>query len=186
MENKRKRKRIDFAEKKGEIIVDVEAFIKNKSSGNVKKIQSAKEEIEIDIYLDKHYYLRNQIGDENGKRDGIGYDFVESILLKATKHLIYYALKIKGFTFINFDGGFKQRIILTKHFDNGSDDLNVVVEYHYLSMHKYEVTVVTALRKNNFYFNDGSYQIELHEDDTSGLNKNELNKVKKISSFNDV
>jgi hypothetical protein len=54
LENKRKRKRINFADK---------------SSDNVKKIQSAKEEIEIDIYFDKHYYLRNQIGDENGKRD---------------------------------------------------------------------------------------------------------------------
>jgi len=186
VENKRKRKRINFAEKQGEIVIDVESFIKNKSSENVKKIQSTKEEIEIDIYFDKHYYLRNQIGDENGKRDGIGYEFVESTLLKATKHLIYYALKIKGFTFINFDEGFKQRIILTQHFNDDSTDLNVVVEYHYLSMHKYEVTVITALRKDNFYFNDGSFQIELHEDHTSDLNKNEMGKVKKISTFNGV
>lgn len=186
MENKRKRKRINFTEKQGEIIIDIESFTKNKSSDNVKKIQSVKEEIEIDIYFDKHYYLRNQIGDENGKRDGIGYDFVESILLMATKHLIYYALKIKGFTFINFDEGFKQRIILTQHFTDESHDLNVVVEYHYISMHKYEVTVITALRKNDFYFNDGSYQVELNEDDTSDLNKKELGRVKKINSFNGI
>ncbi|NQX37680.1 hypothetical protein SAMN05421820_103325 [Pedobacter steynii] len=186
MENKRKRKRINFAEKQGEIIIDIESFIKNKSSENVKKVQSVKEEIEIDIYFDKHYYLRNQVGDQNGKRDGIGYDFVESTLMKATKHLIYYALKIKSFTFINFEEGFKQRMILTQHFNDDSDDLNIVVEYHYLSMHKYEVTVITALRKNDFYFNDGSYQIELQEDDTSNLNKKEMNKVKKTSSFNGI
>ena len=138
MENKRKRKRIDFAEKQGEIMIDIESFIKNKSSENVKKIQSVKEEIDIDIYFDKHYYFRNQIGDENGKRDGIGFDFVASTLLKATKHLIYYALKIKSFTFINFEVNFKQRVTLTKHFNDGSNDLNIIVEYHYLSMHKYE------------------------------------------------
>lgn len=186
MESKKKRRRIDYTEIQGEVVVDVESFTKNKSSENVKKIQSVKEEIEIDIYFDKHYYYRNQLGDENGKRDGIGYNFVESILLKATKHLIYYALKINGFTFINFAEGFKQRIILTQHFNDGSNDLNVVVEYHYLSMHKYEVTVITALRKNNFYFNDGSYQVELHEDNTSDLNKAEMNKVKNISVFNGV
>lgn len=186
MESKRKRKRINFAEKKGEIVVDVEAFIKNKSSENVKKIHSAKEEIEVDIYFDKHYYLRNQIGDENGKRDGIGYDFVQELLLKATKHLIYYALKIRGFSFINFDEGFKQRVTLSQHFDDGNEDLNVVVEYHYLSMHKYEVTVITALRKNNFYFNDGSYQVKLYDDNSSELNKNELRKIKSVGSFNGV
>lgn len=183
---KNKRKRINFAEKKGEIVVDVEAFIKNKSSENVKKIHSAKEEIEIDIYFDKHYYLRNQIGDENGKRDGIGYNFVQELLLKATKHLIYFALKIKGFSFINFDEGFKQRVTLTQHFDDGNEDLNVVVEYHYLSMHKYEVTVITALRKNNFYFNDGSYQVKLYDDLSSELNKNELRKIKAVGSFDGI
>ncbi len=186
MESKRKRKRINFADKKGEIIVDVEAFIKNKSSENVKKIHSAKEEIEIDIYFDKHYYLRNQIGDENGKRDGIGYDFVQELLLKATKHLIYYALKIKAFSFINFDEGFKQRVTLSQYFDDGNEDLNVVVEYHYLSMHKYEVTVITALRKNDFHFNDGSYQVKLYDDNSSELNKNELRKIKSVGSFNGV
>ena len=186
VENKRKRKRIVSAEKKGEIVIDVESFIKNKSSNNVKKIKSTKEEIEIDIYFDKHYIFRNQIGDENGKREGIGYDFVESILLESTKHLIYYALKIKGFTFINFDEGFRHRIILTQYFNDGTDNLNVVVEFHYLSMHKYEVTVITALRNNDFHFNDGSYQIELHQDGTSYLNKKELRKVKRIGSFNEI
>lgn len=186
MESKRKRKRINLAEKKGEIIIDVEAFVKNKSSENVRKVLSSKEEIEIDIYFDKHYYLRNQLGDENGKRDGIGYELVQSTLLKATKHLIYYALKIKGFSFINFENGFKQRITLTQHFHDESSDLNIVVEYHYLSMHRYEVTVITALRKNDFYFNDGSYQIELYENDGSNLNKNELKKVKEIDSFDGI
>ncbi|MFC5282023.1 hypothetical protein [Pedobacter alpinus] len=187
MESKRKRKRINAAEKQGDIILDIEAFIKNKSSENARKIQSTKEELEIEIYCDKHYYLRNQIGDENGKRDGIGYEFIEATLLKATKHLIYYALKIRGFAFINFDEGFKSRITLTQHFnDHDIEDLNIVVEYHYLSMHKYEVTVITALRKNNFYFNDGSYQIELYSDGTSYINKNEKRKVKEISSFHGI
>lgn len=60
LKNKReRRRRIDPSETKGELVVDIEAFIENKCSANVKKIITASEHIDIDVYFDKHYSSGN-------------------------------------------------------------------------------------------------------------------------------
>ena len=142
-------------------MIDAEAFIKNKTSSNVKKVTTASEHIEFEVYFDKHYYIRKQHGAADGEREGIEIESVQSLVLEATKHLLYYSIRLKGFTFVNFEEASRLgRIVLTKSID-GEDDLNIVVEYHYLKMHKYEVTLVTALIKVNFLINDGDYQVKI-------------------------
>jgi hypothetical protein len=183
VKNKReRRKRIDPNEVKGELVIDVEAFIENKCSANVKKITTASEHIEIDVYFDKHYFIRHQHGDAEGKRDGIDMDTVQKLVIDAAKHLLFYSITLKKFSFVNYADGSNQRIVLTQIFDNDID-LNLIVEYHYLSTHKYEVTLKTAMRKQDFYFNDGTFQLKVYQDGTSMLLKNETGKIIKISEY---
>ena len=164
-----KRKRINRTAIVGELVVDVEAYVTNKSSLKARKITTASEHIEIEIYFDKHYFDRQQHGDDVGERVGIDSDTVQSLLIEAAKHLFYYSIRNKSFSFVNFEAVPRpERIVLTKEIDN-EEPLNVVAEYHYLSLNKYEVTLKTAMKTNGFNLSDGQYQLVLHTDNTSSL-----------------
>ena len=181
MQSKNKRKRIDYSSKVGEVVVDVEAFVKNKSSENAKKISTTAEHIEIDIYFDKHYFDRQQYGDQEGRRDGIENDTVKSLLVEAGRHLFYYSIKNKTFSFVNFEVVPRpERIVLTKEVD-GELPLNVVAEYHYLGLNKFEVTLKTAMKIGGFKLSDGQYQLILHPDETSTLMRLEKAKMLLVS-----
>jgi hypothetical protein len=183
VKNKReRRKRIDPNEIKGELIVDVEAYIANKCSPNVKKIATASEHLDIEIYFDKHYFIRHQHGDDNGKREGIELETVQKLVIEAAKHLLFYSVTLKNFSFVNFGPNSNHRVVLTRLFD-GDEDLNIVVEYHYLSMHRYEVTLKTAMRKTDFLINDGTFQLKINPDGTSVLVKNENRKLVQFSEY---
>lgn len=183
MERKNKRKRINKTDIVGEVIVDVEAFVKNKSSQNAKKIITTSEHIEIEIYFDKHYLIRLQHGDQDGRRDGIASETVQALLVKAAKHLFYYSIRCKGFSFVNFEANIRpERIVLTEEIDNGLP-LNIVVEYHYLGLNKYEVTLITALCTDQFRLSDGQYQLVLQSDETSILNQLQRGKVVSVSEY---
>jgi len=158
-------------------VIDNMAFIKNKCSNNARKILTILESVEVDLYFDKHYFVRYQYGDDNGKRHGIEMESVQNLILEATKHLIFYSITLKAFSFLNFlPLGYPQRIVLTKLFKE-EISLNVIVEYHCLSMQKFEVTLITAMRKYDFHFNDGTHQLEMQVDGTSILHKNERGKI---------
>lgn len=75
-----------------------------------------------------------------------------------------------------------ERVVITQTLNEGLD-LNVIAEYHYSRLNQYEVTIVTALRKDDFYFNDGQYQIKIDVDDTSTLYRRERGQTKMISQF---
>ncbi|TKC63521.1 hypothetical protein FBD94_03940 [Pedobacter hiemivivus] len=168
----------------GEIIEpDPLAFTSNKCSGNAKMVLTKIERVAFDIWFDKHYYIREQYGDFDGKRDGINKELVEQIVISSAKHLLFYALKVKPFSFANFEVNLRNpRITITKNIE-GETKLNIVIECHYLSLNRFEVTVITALRKNDFRFNDGEYKIEIYEDETSILYKNEKGKIKTICEY---
>lgn len=186
MENKQKRRRrINPEEIKGELIFDIEAYVENKCSANVRKIITASEHIEVDIYFDKHYFIREQHGDADGKRNGIEAVTVQKLVVQATMHLLFYSITLKKFSFINYKPGSNQRIILTELFDNDTD-LNLVVEYHHLTTHKYEATLKTAMRKADFYFSDGTFQLLINPDNTSILCKKELGRVIFISEHDPI
>jgi hypothetical protein len=170
---------------KGKIASNSLAFTKNRSSDYARRVFIHAEDLEFHIWFDKHYYFREEHGDENGKREGIGKEAIQELIIKSTKHLIYYSLKIKSFVFINFSSdlmGRSERIVLQNNFHD-APKLNVIAEYHYLDANRFEVTVKTAIRKDDFYFSDGQYLVEIYDDDKSALHKKELNKIKIISNY---
>lgn len=74
---KNKRKRIDTKAFIGEMVIDVDGFVQNKCSEYARRILTILENVEIEIYFDKHYFIRMQHGDENGKRSGIDFESVK-------------------------------------------------------------------------------------------------------------
>ena len=53
-------------------VIDPLAYTNNLCSPNARKIKGFEEVLNIHFWIDKHYANRDQHGDENGKRDGIG------------------------------------------------------------------------------------------------------------------
>jgi hypothetical protein len=165
------------------VVRDELAFSKNKCSDNARKIATQIEKIEIDIWLDKHYLGRLQHGDENGERVGIDIESIKNLVIVSIKHLFYYSVKLKNFIFVNHEDENRfGRIVLQKK-DAEGQLLNVVVEYHYISLNQYEVTVKTAMREDNFRLSEGQYLIEIVNDEESELKKKEGNRIKKVSSY---
>lgn len=178
-----KRKRIT-SRLVGELIkADSLAFTTNNCSQNARMVCTNTESLRFDIWFDKHYYIREQHGDENGKRDGIDPATVRKLIDLSATHLIFYAVKLRKFSFANFDVAHRpERIILTMQCEN-IPDLNIVTEYHYIDSNRFEVTVKTALRKDDFYFSDGDFQVIIYEDGTSSLFSKERGKVKMIDQY---
>jgi hypothetical protein len=149
------------------IIIDTEAYVENSSSKNAKLLKVLTEKIETEFWIDKHYSDRDQFGDDNGAREGIEIEFVEELVTKSFKHLKYYSLKHKKFSFINHPPQkfHNLRIVLKQIFENELT-LNVIVEYHFVELNKYEVTVITAMRKEDFHFSEGQYCMEFVENES--------------------
>lgn len=169
----------------GEIVQqDPMEFRKNRSSDNAKQIFTSAENIEFDVWFDKHYFHREMHGDNDGKRDGIDQEAVQGLIISAAKHLLYYSIKVRAFEFVSFEEGFrKTRTTITQIIDNELN-LNIVVNYHYVALNKYEVTLVTAMRKNGFEPKDGEFQLELQVDGSSILYKSERGKIQIVSDYN--
>src|SRR5450631_1180168 len=96
-----KRPRIGVTSKGQIVESDPVAFVKNKCSNNAKKIDLSHENIQIELWFDKHYHDRHQHGDENGKRDGIDPSTVVSLVKKSLPYLLLYGSLVRGFKFVN-------------------------------------------------------------------------------------
>lgn len=142
------------------IISDNEAYTENAGSKNAKKIAVVNYSIETEIWVDKHYSIREQHGDDFGKREGITRDAVEVLVKKSFLHLKYYNLKHSNFKFVNFPPSKVRniRIVLKDKIEN-QEFLNVVVEYHFIDLNLYEVTIFTAMCKDDFHLSDGQFGI---------------------------
>ncbi len=79
---------------KDELMFDGVAFMQNKSSQNARKSHTIENKLHFDMWMDKHYQIRYQHGDEFGKREGIDPDRVLALVEKSLKHLIIYSTKI--------------------------------------------------------------------------------------------
>lgn len=136
----------------------------NKCTPNARQIDGAKETIIIDFWLDKHYYSRDTHGDDNGPRNGIEIDSVKDLVSRSLKHLLYYSCRLEKFKFINFDPlpPCNHRVVVKEQVAEGM--LNVAIEVHFINIHRYEVTVKTAMVVDNFLIADGQYCIELQGD----------------------
>jgi hypothetical protein len=165
-------------------IIDPEEYVANCSSQKAKKIGEISESLIIHFFIGEHYKNRKQHGEDDGKkRPDIEIEDVENLLRKALSHLIFYSLKHKTFKFISYPPP-KQKplsVVLKEKF-NDNTILNVVAEFHGLDIGKYEVTVRTAMRKDNYEIFDGDHEI-LFDGESSELNfkvENKLTNIDKI------
>jgi len=55
--------------------------------------------------------------------------------------------------------------------------LNVVIETHFINLDEYELTIITAMKTNDFKITNGQYVLELFPDNGSILKKQESNKL---------
>ena len=182
-----KRPRINIKEVIGDGFIPTnqygEIFQKNAASENAKHHCTYEELLSFEFWIDKHYVNRNNFGDENGERDGIHITVVEHLIKKSFKHLFYYSLKHKNFSFINHPPKktHNTRVVITD-IEQKLDNLNIVIEYHFLDFHKYEVTVITAMRENKFRLSNGQYNIQFNGNESS-LMFHEKNNDIKIDEF---
>ena len=175
----RKRKRIPMRRSLQPLDEDPLEFKQNRSSPKAKKIFVEDKNITIELWFDKHYHDRDQHGDDLGKREGIENELVESLVRRSIKHMLVYSTLIKGFTFLNRNlKSFERplRIVLQEQTDHGL--LNVVIEAHFIEIDYYEITVKTAMCKDEYKLSDNQYSIELDGDgsilkksDTKGVNE---------------
>jgi hypothetical protein len=176
-----KRKRITLQKTGASIVDDPLEFKQNKSSIKAKKIFTEVERITIELWFDKHYHDRNQHGDEFGKRDGIDNETVENLVKRSIKHLLLYSNLVKGFNFLNRSQPQERplRIVLQEETEYGL--LNVVIEAHFLDINRYEITVKTAMCKDDYILSDNQYSIQL-DGDASVLKKCDLKRVTEVCS----
>jgi len=165
------------------VLEDGLEFKGNKCSQNAKKDISHFENVEIEIWFDKHYFVREQHGDELGKRLGIEMNFVKDLVIKSIKHLCYYSLKVGNFSFLNFSDTGRFFRILLKDYYSDKLPLNVIAEFHFVSLGKYEVTIKTAMREEDFRVHDGQYIVEIFNEETSTLSKSQMKVIKEICHF---
>lgn len=76
-------------------------FQNNTASKNAKLIHTYKD-IEIEIWIDKHYENRVNFGDEIGKREGIEQSIVQSLIIDSVKYIFHFYLNNRISNFINF------------------------------------------------------------------------------------
>jgi hypothetical protein len=169
--NRRQRRRIAFGvnPKAVPAIEDELAFSQNKCSPNTRKIGSHAQNTNIDFYIDKHYHIRANQGDNMGKREGIEPNKVYLLVKKCIPHLILYSSIMDSFSFLNFDKmpkpGRNLRVVC-QGINDDDNQLNVVIECHVVSLTDIEITIVTAIQKNDYLPSDGQYSVLI--DDCKG------------------
>ena len=144
-------------------IEDPLEFKPNKCSPRARLQHTSTQNFHYELWIDQHYHSRQQLGDDNGKREGIEPETVESLIRRGFKHLILYSTLIKDFVFINYVGSRSiVRVVLQENTDSGM--LCVPIEAHFVAINKFEITVLTAMRSDFFKIQEGQYLVELEED----------------------
>lgn len=166
MNRKEKRKRI--SKDNSEVIIDVDAWLENCASKKVRHHTTFAENFQIEFWYDKHYWDRLHQGDDDGDRVGIEFKNVEPLVVKSFKHLMYYSLKHKELLFVNHPPPRTRniRVVLRQTFTDKTI-LNIAVEYHFVSLNKFEVTIVTAMSIEGFQLGDNQYAIEFNETEST-------------------
>jgi hypothetical protein len=148
-------------------IVNLEAYSENCCSKNARQVLLSPHKFNSDVWADKHYTIRVQQGDDNGVREGIELEAILELIRDTFNHVINYSLKYgKIVNFPPFAPPQSTRIVIQNHVDNEEHFLNVALEYHFLDVDTYEVTVWTAMKHKGFHIREGQYIIQLHHDKT--------------------
>jgi len=173
------KKNENFNESQIAHIDSVSDFTQNCASPNAKFIHKYTD-FEIEIWIDKHYENRVNKGDENGFREGIEQDKVIELIIESVKYLFHFYMILRLTNLINFfnrDKPTKHRVVV-KDYRGTDTPLNIVIEVHFLNYSQYEITIITAMKCQDFTMSDG--QIYMSITDT-GVNLNRLVKTNQIS-----
>lgn len=177
MGNKPKRPRIPKTEiTTPAVSQNVEEFKHNtsNSSDNAKLIHRYRD-LEIEIWIDKHYENRVNFGDENGQRVGIEQEKVLQLIIDSVKYVFYFYLVNKVLAFINMPSNKNpvrnSRIVIKDFRGEEEIPLNIAIEIHFLTFGKYEITIKTAMKTNDYKLSDSQYVISLFD---GGVNLNKF------------
>ncbi|MFV8324794.1 hypothetical protein [Flavobacterium sp. ZS1P14] len=121
--------------------------------------------------------IRLHIGDENGMREGIDIEDVKNLINDTFNHVVNYAHMETIINFPPFIQNKSVRIVLQNRMDVVDDILNVAIDYHFVDVNTYEITIWTATNTRDFFIRDGQCVVQLHHNKTS-LFKN----IKKTSN----
>jgi len=138
----------------GNTVVDNEMFIPNKTSDNARKVGDQNLEIFFEIWFDKHLSVRQQFGDDNGKRIGISTDEILPLVKDLFIHIIYFTLEFDQFSFLKQE----KRIVIKDGIKNIEEPLHIVLEIHSKCIDNktiFEITVKTAMCVYDFKMKDG-------------------------------
>ena len=157
---------------KGTPIVDPIEYKPNKCTPRARPIGDPFNITKIILDGDKHYFDREQHGDENGRRANIGSDSVRDLAMESLRHLNQYSLRF-GFRFVNFDtkeGERNIRVVCKKEIDGCY--LHIVMEVHPCeTIGVFEVTIKTAMCCDQFEIGDGQYLLEIFDEISSEVSK---------------
>lgn len=165
----------------GIIVPDEQEYKQNLGSKNARHHKTVPEKINFELWYDKHYAVREQHGDNDGKREGIEKVAVERLVERVLSHLLYYSSTVKGYTFLNDQQPNPIRTILK---DSYSQDqvLTIVAQIHFINLWAYQVTVVTAMCGVEFRISPGQYFVELTSENTSILYRLDNGNVTKVAT----
>jgi hypothetical protein len=82
-----------------EAVKDDRAFTQSLGSKNAKEIKTNPQNINLELWFDKHYCDRDQHGGDDGIKRDICPNTVEALVIKSFKHLLFYSSVVKGFYF---------------------------------------------------------------------------------------
>lgn len=162
--------------------IDPMEFRSNKASGFVKFAEEFTRCINWNLWHDKHYLQRNQLGDDDGARSGIEIEIVNPFIVECYLHLLHYSSKLDKFKFIGpGNNGRGIGIVLRKSYDTDVP-LNVVVEVYLDDSNQHEITVKTAMCVEEFKLHDGQFILNLIEGDHSVLSQFSKGRISEISN----
>lgn len=178
-EERAKRPRITPVSQGVGIVEDPLRYVKNKTNDFTRKLKGVPLKVVFEIHYELHYRNRDQFGeDDGGVREGINIEVVSGLVEAALQHIIYYCSR-QNFAFINIvdprDGPPKRFGLQTECADGIM--LNIIIETHHLDISTFELTIVTAKKKNGFFGRSGEYVIEMLPNDHSVLKMVGRNKV---------
>ncbi len=147
----------------GAVVEDTLEFKANCASKNAQCIHTY-DELKVELWCDKHYHHRRTFGDSSGEREGIEIEGVQELIIKSFKYLLDIYLRGIPFKFINFfdpanPDKKKERVVLKEVLEDGT--LNIVAEIHYLDTSQFEVTIITAMKTDDFKVADGQYSLRV-------------------------
>lgn len=158
------------------------SFEKNVGTERARLAVTINYRLSFELWHHKHYWDRVQIGDDNGRREGIEPEAVRSLVSSSLSHLIYYACRVKTFSFLNVNSLSLVMIVLRDCYSQ-EKILNVPINVHFSAPDRFEITVMTAMRADDFYLRAGQYLLDFDSETSSTLKRFDQGKFVELCSY---